>query len=104
MSIVIVGGNDKMVTQYKEVCRGYGCKAKVFTQMHGELKRKIGSPDLLILFTGTVSHKMVLCAANEAKRCRARIARSHTSSITALRNILNEHCKGCPYAENAAHA
>ena len=29
--------------------------------------KKIGSPDLLILFTGTVSHKMIKCALNDIK-------------------------------------
>lgn len=62
MSIVIVGGHDRMVHQYKKICKEYKCKAKVFTQMSGNLSEKIGSPDLLILFTNTVSHKMVHCA------------------------------------------
>ena len=55
MSIVIVGGHDRMVHQYKKICKEYKCKAKVFTQMSGNLSEKIGSPDLLILFTNTVS-------------------------------------------------
>ena len=67
MSIVIVGGHDRMVHQYKKICKEYKCKAKVFTQMSGNLSEKIGSPDLLILFTNTVSHKMVHCAVTEAE-------------------------------------
>lgn len=63
MSVVIVGGHDRMVCQYKKICKDYNCKAKIFTQMTGKLKNMIGSPDLLIVFTNTVSHKMVKCAA-----------------------------------------
>ena len=37
MSIVIIGGHDRMVCQYKKVCQKYQCKAKVFTQMSGSL-------------------------------------------------------------------
>ena len=33
MSVVIIGGHDRMVHQYKKVCKNYNCKAKVFTQM-----------------------------------------------------------------------
>ncbi len=33
MSVVVVGGNDHMATRYKEMCRNFKCKAKVFTQM-----------------------------------------------------------------------
>ena len=58
MSIVIIGGHDRMVCQYKKVCQKYQCKAKVFTQMSGNLSKKIGTPDLVVLFTNTVSHKI----------------------------------------------
>lgn len=92
MSIVIVGGNERMECQYADICKTYGCKAKIFTKENGSLKKKMGCPDLLILFTNTVSHKMVISAAQEAKRNNVPIARVHTSSIAALHGILSEHC------------
>ncbi|HAJ96661.1 MAG TPA: DUF2325 domain-containing protein [Ruminococcus sp.] len=91
MSIVIVGGNDCMTRQYKDICKSYKCRAKVFTQMHDGLKDKIGSPDLLVLFTGTASHKMIKLALNSTKSGKTTVIRSHTSSASALRNILEEH-------------
>lgn len=90
MSIVIVGGNECMVRKYMDLCREYQCKAKVYPKMTSGLKN-IGSPDLLVLFTNTISHKMVRCALSEAKGRNTRIARSHTSSMNALKNILEEH-------------
>ena len=93
MSVVIVGGHDRMVCQYKKICKNYHCRAKVFTQMSGNLKEMIGSPDLLILFTNTVSHKMVRCAVSEAERCHADIVRCHTSSGAALNEILEKVCR-----------
>ena len=93
MSIVIVGGNDRMVRQYVDLCKDYGSSAKVFTQMRDGLKNKIGSPDLMVLFTGTVSHKMVECARREARRQNLPIERSHSSSISALKNILDNHAQ-----------
>ena len=54
MSVVIVGGNERMVCQYEDICKGYGCKAKVFAKEKGAMKKKIGAPDLMILFTGTL--------------------------------------------------
>ena len=68
MSVVIVGGNERMVCQYEDICKGFGCKAKVFAKEKGAMKKKIGVPDLMILFTSTVSHKMVNCAVEEAKK------------------------------------
>ena len=63
-------------------------KAKVFTQVPSDFKSKIGSPDLVVLFTSTVSHSMVRCAIKEAQRKNVEVVRSHTSSSNALKNIL----------------
>jgi len=92
MSVVIIGGHDRMVCQYKKICKEYKCKAKIFTQMAANLKDQIGSPDLIILFTNTVSHKMVHIALVEAKRCNSYIVRCHTSSGNALLEILEAKC------------
>ncbi len=92
MSVVIVGGHDRMVCQYKKICKQYKCKAKVFTQMSGSLKDQIGSPDLIVVFTNTVSHKMAKCALVEAERSNADVVRCHTSSESALIEILKEKC------------
>ena len=93
MSVVIVGGNEHMETQYQDICKSYGCKAKVFTKENGSMRKKMGSPDLLILFTNTVSHKMVISAAQEAKRNHIPVARVHTSSAAALHGVLAEHVR-----------
>ena len=90
MSVVIVGGHDRMVSQYKKICKSHNCKAKVFTQMAANLSAQIGSPDLLILFTNTASHKMVKCALSDMDKTRTNIVRCHTSSGTALNEILEE--------------
>lgn len=92
MSIVIIGGNERMHRIYEEACKEYGCKVKIFTKPKSDLRKQVGSPDLFILFTNTVCHKMVISAVSEAKRCSAQIARSHSSSISALNNILESYC------------
>lgn len=91
MSVVIIGGNERMACQYCDICKGFGCKAKVFTKENGPIKKKIGCPDLMILFTNTVSHKMVKSASAEAKRNNITVARIHTSSASALKNVLEQH-------------
>ena len=92
MSIVIIGGHDRMVRQYETICKKHNCKAKIFTQMSASMDKQMGTPDLFILFTNTVSHKMVITASQEAKKNNIPIARIHTSSATALRSVLDEHC------------
>ena len=88
MSVVIVGGNECMVRQYKDLCKTYQCQAKVFAKMENGLKNKMGSPDLLVLFTNTMSHKMLRFALSETKGQETIIVRSHSSSMSALKNIL----------------
>ena len=90
MSIVIVGGNERMEDQYKNICNEYGYKAKVFTKERGRHKKKIGSPDLLIFFTDTVSHKMLISASQEAKKNKVPIAHVHSGSASALHKVLSD--------------
>ena len=58
------------------------------------LDKQIGKPDLLVLFTNTVSHKMIRCALDEVGS-GTEIVRCHTSSGTALTEILEEKCAVC---------
>lgn len=90
MSIVIVGGHDRMHCKYKEICKKYGCKCKVFTQCPANFKNQIGSPDMVVVFTGTVAHKMVSVASQQAEKTGAYIKHCHSSSGSAL----NEALKG----------
>lgn len=91
MSVVIVGGHERMACQYETICQHHGCKAKVFVKENGSLKRKMGNPDLLILFTNTVSHKMVISALGEARRSNIPVARIRASSASALDAFLRDH-------------
>lgn len=90
MSIVIIGGNERMVCQYEDICKSYGYKPKVFAKKNGMIKKSLGTPDLMVLFTNTVSHKMVLSAVNEAKKNNIPIERVHSSSAAALISILDK--------------
>lgn len=92
MSVVIVGGHDRMVGQYKKICRSFSCKVKVFTQMRADFAKQIGNPDLLVLFTGTVSHKMAKTALDEVSGTGTDVVRCHTSSGSALTEILRSCC------------
>ena len=91
MSVVILGGNECMERRYKDLCKSYRCQAKIFTKPRGGLKDKLGSPDLMILFTATMSHKMLRGAMSELRGTDTIIEHCHSSSLSALRNILEKH-------------
>ena len=88
MSVVIIGGNERMKRQYEEICEQYGCTAKVYTKEKGAIKKKIGTPDLLICFTKTVSHKMANACKQESRRGGFPMEHCHSSSSSALAQVL----------------
>ena len=93
MSVVIVGGNERMERQYSDLCKEYSCKAKIFTKTSGAM-RKLGTPDLVVLFTKTVSHKMLHSLKCQNNMDNLNIARCSSSSLSALKNVLEQHIKG----------
>ena len=82
MSIVVVGGNDRMATRYKDICKSFKCKAKVFTQMPADFENKLGTPDLM----------MVQRVNQRSAKYDIPVARIHSASVSALKNVLNQYC------------
>lgn len=87
MSVVVVGGNDCMATRYKDICKSYNCKAKVFTQMPSDFENKLGYPDLMIVFTNACSHKMVKQVNQRSRKNGIPIAKIHNASVNALKKF-----------------
>lgn len=93
MSIVIIGGNECMECQYSEICKKYGYKSKIFVKEKASIKDKFGEPDLVVLFTDTVSHKMVNSFLSISKKKKITVIMCHNSSASALKKILSEYRK-----------
>ena len=91
MSVVILGGNECMERRYLDLCESYNGRAKVFTKPSGGLKKKLGSPDLMIFFTNTMSHKMLHGALSELRNSDTIIEHVKSSSLSALRSVLEKH-------------
>ena len=90
MSIVLVGGHERMEAEYKIIADKHGHRIKVFTQMPPRFHKSIGVPDAIVLFTSTVSHKMVHTAIKEAKKKSIPVLRCHTSSGNSLDETLKQ--------------
>ena len=91
MSVVILGGNECMEQNYKSLCRDYKHDAKVMIKPSGGLKRKMGSPDMVILFTGAMSRKIVHGALSELEGQEVIIDRCPTSSVSVQRKVLENY-------------
>ncbi|MCR5685136.1 MAG: DUF2325 domain-containing protein [Lachnospiraceae bacterium] len=89
MSVVILGGNECMERKYSDMCREYGCSAKVFCKPCANIRDRVGAPDLVILFTNTVSHKVVRTVVDNLNK-DTMLVRSHSSSMASLQKILKE--------------
>ena len=37
MSVVIIGGHERMESQYHKICKQHNCKSKVFTKKSGRM-------------------------------------------------------------------
>lgn len=81
-----------MAARYKDICEEYSCKAKVFTKMPSDFESKLGMPDLMVVFTSTCSHKMVNSVNRKSRKHRIPVARVHSASASALKNILEKYC------------
>ena len=92
MSVVIIGGNECMERRYAQMCSRYGWRAKIFCKPQADMKSRIGTPDMMILFTHTVSHKLVQSALASVS-AGTEVVRSHTSSLASLQSILESRGK-----------
>ena len=93
MSVVLIGGNDCMSSRYKDICKSYNCKAKVFTKMQTDFESKLGTPDLMVVFTNTCSHKMLNSVNKKSSKKDIPVVRIHTASATALKTVLEQYCR-----------
>lgn len=92
MSVVILGGNECMAGRYEQLCKNYNYKAKVFLKNYKGIQN-LGTPDLMILFTSTMSHKMLRAANAQAKKRNIDTVICSRSSVSALKGILDAKTK-----------
>lgn len=91
MSIVILGGNECMERRYRDICAEYSCTSRVFVKPTGTLRHKIGSPDLMIIFTDMISHKAMQNALIEVRGTKTAVEHVRSGSASALRRVLDKY-------------
>jgi len=84
MCIAVIGGVKGMEREYKEILEKKGCKYKIYNQKVPDFNKKIKNVDGVVIFTGTVSHKLALNCASICRKNGICIARPHSSSINKL--------------------
>jgi hypothetical protein len=89
MSLVLIGGMDRLVREYIFIAHNYGIKLKVLTKLSKNMDEKIKYADGVIIFTDKISHKAKNEAVKSAKNNRVPIFFCHSSGVCSLKNCLD---------------
>lgn len=93
MTAAIIGGMDRLQPHYQKEAKKAGYKLKMFTGTENTINERIGNIDLLIIFTGKVSHCAKKSAMNAARSENIPVMMCHSCGVSTLRECLtNPHC------------
>ena len=101
MSLLVIGGHERMEKDYYKLAKSRGYKTKVYTTMSSQVKNSIGSPDAIVILTSTVSHKLTRIVESQAKKMDIPIIRHKNSSKVAFNERLSQvdlclgNCQDC---------
>jgi hypothetical protein len=93
MTAALIGGMDRLQPHYQETARKAGYKLKMFTGTENSIDERIGNIDLMIIFTGKISHKARKCAFQAAKSENVPVVMFHSCGVSTLKECLeNNNC------------
>ncbi|WP_428866258.1 DUF2325 domain-containing protein [Clostridium sediminicola] len=90
MSIVLLGGHERMKNDYKKICKEYGYKVKMFSHYKTNLYERIGSPDYIVILSNTISHKAAILATKACSKRNIDVIKMNNSSAKALRETIKD--------------
>ena len=94
MRAALVGGMDRLRQDYIDAAKHLRVSLKVFSGQESGIRSQLGNLDIIILFTGKVSHAARETAVKHAKSNHIPLLMVHSSGVTSLRKCL-EDCLAC---------
>jgi len=88
MSVVLVGGMDRLGNQYRKEAKRMGMELRIFNQSENDLEGKIGRAEAVVIFTNKVSHQARNQAVAAAKRRGIPLFMQHGCGVCTLRECL----------------
>ena len=88
MSIILVGGMDRLGGQYRKEARLQGMDLQIFSQAASGMGAKIKNADAVVIFTNKVSHQAKNEAFTAAKKCGIPVFMHHACGVCTLRECL----------------
>ena len=89
MSIILVGGMDRLGETYLEEAKKQGMSLRIFSQAEQNMSCKIKHADAVVIFTNKVSHQARDKAFTAAKKQSIPVFMHHACSVCTLREYLN---------------
>ena len=94
MTAALIGGMDRLQPHYHKTARKAGFKLKMFTGTENTINDRLGNINLVIIFTGKVSHSARKIAINAARAENIPLLMCHSCGVSTLRECLEN--RTCP--------
>lgn len=88
MSIVLIGGMDRLAVQYQKEAKSRGVNLHIFSQAEQGMGKKIKNADAVVIFTNKVSHRAKNEAFAAAKNSGVPVYMHHACGVCTLRECL----------------
>jgi len=93
MTAAIIGGMDRLQPHYQKTAKKAGYRLKMFTGTENSINGRLGKIDLMIIFTGKVSHSARKIAVNAARAENIPLLMCHSCGVSSLKECLeNNNC------------
>lgn len=91
MSITLIGGMDRLRSDYIAAAEAMGHKLRCIARNERNFQAKIGVPDMLIVFTNKISHEAKRKALEVAKNRGLPLRFAHSCGVSTLRDCLKNN-------------
>lgn len=88
MSIVLVGGMDRLGEKYQKEAKDLGMELSIFNRAKQCMEAKIKHADVVVIFTNKISHQARHDAFTAAKRQGIPVVMHHACGVCTLRECL----------------
>jgi len=88
MSIVLIGGMDRLEQQYVKEAEKLGMELRVYTRAENGIASKLKRADAVVIFTNKVSHRAKNDAMSAARTHDIPVFMHHTCGVCTLRECL----------------
>lgn len=90
MCAALIGGMDRLKRDYMTAAKGAGVDLRCFNGAEHCMPEKLGSPDVLIMFTNMISHEARKKVLNVARERNIPLKMIHSCGVSSLRKCLHE--------------